>query len=82
MRLPRNVSGDDLVKALRGFGYVVTRQTGSHVRMTTQEPSEHHITVPLHYPLRVGTLSGIVADVAEHARMSRDHVVEMLFGRH
>ena len=50
--------------------------------MTPPEPSEYHITVPMHYPLRVGTLSGIVADVVEHARMSRDHVVEMLFGGH
>ncbi|KAM3103209.1 type II toxin-antitoxin system HicA family toxin [Phormidesmis sp. 146-12] len=30
MRLPRDLSGDDLVKSLTKFGYVVTRQTGSH----------------------------------------------------
>ena len=34
MRLPRNISGDDLVKALSHYGYEVTRQTGSHVRLT------------------------------------------------
>jgi predicted RNA binding protein YcfA (HicA-like mRNA interferase family) len=34
MRLPRNISGDDLIKALSKYGYEVTRQTGSHVRLT------------------------------------------------
>jgi len=35
MKLPRDVSGDDLAKALRVLGYEVTRQTGSHYRVTT-----------------------------------------------
>ena len=29
MRLPRDVSGADLVKSLRQFGYQVSRQSGS-----------------------------------------------------
>ncbi|MBP6602979.1 MAG: type II toxin-antitoxin system HicA family toxin [Verrucomicrobiales bacterium] len=32
MRLPRDITGDDLVKALRTLGYEVTRQKGSHMR--------------------------------------------------
>jgi predicted RNA binding protein YcfA (HicA-like mRNA interferase family) len=35
LRLPRDVSGDDLAKALGDLGYRVTRQTGSYVRLTT-----------------------------------------------
>ena len=46
MRLPRDLSGDDLAKALRALGYSVTRQTGSHMRLTTAELGEHHITIP------------------------------------
>jgi predicted RNA binding protein YcfA (HicA-like mRNA interferase family) len=51
MRLPRDLSGQQLVQLLRRFGYEVTRQSGSHVRLTTFEKGEHHITVPAVDPL-------------------------------
>ena len=35
MRLPRDVRGADLQRALRRLGYHPTRQRGSRVRMTT-----------------------------------------------
>ena len=35
MKLPRNVSGEQLAKALKVLGYEITRQTGSHFRLTT-----------------------------------------------
>lgn len=79
-RLPRNVSGDELVRLLEDFGYVATRQKGSHLRLTTQAGGEHHVTVPNHAALRTGTLNGILKDVAEHAGLSRDEVVKQLFG--
>ncbi len=46
MRLPRDVSGEDLARRLRVLGYEITRQTGSHMRLTTQEGGEHHVTIP------------------------------------
>lgn len=46
MRLPRDVSGADLVKVLKQLGYESTRQTGSHIRLTTRENGTHHITIP------------------------------------
>ena len=79
MRLPRDVSGAALVAALSGFGYVLTRQKGSHVRLSTDAHGQHHITIPLHDPLRVGTLNAILKDVAEHAGLTRDEVAETLF---
>jgi predicted RNA binding protein YcfA (HicA-like mRNA interferase family) len=79
-RLPRDVSGQDLAKRLEAFGYVVSRQKGSHLRLTTQEGGEHHVTVPNHDALRTGTLNGVLKDVAEHAGVARDVVVEKLFG--
>ena len=81
MRLPRNVSGDDLAKALADLGYRVTRQTGSHLRLTTLEGGEHHITIPRHAALRVGTLAGILGDVAQHFALTREDLIERLFGR-
>ena len=81
MRLPRDLSGNDLAQALRKLGYQVTRQTGSHIRLTTTERGERHLTIPNHNPLRVGTLSGILADVAEHFGLSREELAARLFGK-
>ena len=80
MRLPRDITGDDLSKALKTLGYEFTRQTGSHMRLTTVEHGEHHVTIPRHNPLRVGTLSGILGDVAAHFQMTRDELAGRLFG--
>jgi len=80
MRLPRDLSASDLIARLARYGYQVTRQRGSHIRLTTQEQGEHHLTVPDHDVLRIGTLSGILSDVAEHFGLSRDEILEGLFG--
>ena len=57
--------------ALRVLGYVVTRQRGDHLRLTTQQEGEHHVSIPLHDPLRIGTFAGILSDVAAHFSLSR-----------
>lgn len=80
MRLPRDLSGEELTRRLHVFGYEESRQTGSHIRLTTQVNGEHHLTVPKHSPLRVGTLAAIVAEVALHVALPRDEVAERLFG--
>jgi predicted RNA binding protein YcfA (HicA-like mRNA interferase family) len=75
MKLPRDVSGEGLAKALRTFGYQVTRQTGSHLRLTTTESGEHHVTIPLHDPLRIGTFANILDNVAAHFGLSRTELL-------
>ena len=80
MKLPRNLSGAQLIKALEKLGYQATRQSGSHVRLSSQQPKEHHLTVPLHDPLRVGTLAAILADVATHHGITREALLAKLFG--
>jgi predicted RNA binding protein YcfA (HicA-like mRNA interferase family) len=79
VKLPRDLDGRGLARALRSLGYEITRQNGSHMRLTTQQGGEHHITIPNHAPLRVGTLAGILADVAEHFGVSRDELLDQLF---
>ena len=79
MKLPRDISGSDLAKALRRLGYQITRQTGSHLGLTTEEGGQHHVTVPHHNSIKIDTLSGILADVAAHFNTSRDEVVQRLF---
>ncbi len=57
----------------------MTRQTGSHLRLTTVEQGEHHVTVPRHGALRLGTLAAILSDVGRHVRLTRDELVDRLF---
>ncbi len=79
MRLPRDVSGAQLARLLEKYGYHITRQTGSHLRLTTALAGEHHITIPAHKDLRAGTLNAILSDVANHLGMERDALVAALF---
>lgn len=78
-RLPRHLAGDDLTVALQRLGYSVTRQTGSHMRLTTMVHGEHHLTVPNHHHLRTGTLSSILTEVERHHRLSRTDLLITLF---
>ncbi len=80
MRIPRDLSGADLVKALAKLGYRPTRQTGSHIRLTTTIGVEHQVTVPNHDPLRVGTLGAILDGVARHHGISRDELIRQILG--
>ena len=79
MKVPRDLSGAELARALARVGYAITRQTGSHIRLTTLSPSQHHVTVPAHDPLKVGTLSAILGDVAAHLRITREALLNRLF---
>ena len=79
MKLPRDLTGADLAKSLGRVGYRVTRQTGSHIRLSVETPQQHHITIPASIPLRIGTLAAILADVAEHLQVTRDALLSRLF---
>ena len=78
MKTPRDLSGVELAKALRKLGYVVTRQNGSHLRVTTQTGGEHHEVIPNHGPIKIGTLKSILRNVSAHHRMSVPEVLELL----
>jgi len=80
MKIPRDISGHDLIKYLKPYGYVITRQTGSHIRLTTEQSGQHHITIPNHDPLKIGTLSAIVADIAAHFNTTKDKLMQEFFG--
>lgn len=80
MKIPRDLSGPMLIRLLGKLGYVATRQAGSHVRLTTQTHGEHHVTIPLHDPLRIGTLAAILAAVATHHGINRDELLNRLLG--
>ncbi len=82
MKLPRDLSGQQLAQLLRRHGYEITRQTGSHLRLTSRiQGTEHHITIPTHDALKVGTLSAILADVAAYLDTDRAALIVELFSR-
>ncbi len=78
-RLPRDLTGEDLVKALRRLDYQETRTTGSHIRVTCPGPPQHHLTIPKHDPLKVGTLAGILDELARARKTTREELLKALF---
>jgi len=78
MKLPRNLSGVELIKALRRLGYEPTRQKGSHIRITTTQNGTHHETIPHHSPIKTKTLSSIFKSIAAHHKMTVAELLEQL----
>ncbi len=78
-RIPRNINGRQLCRRLAKHGYVVTRQTGSHIRITRSTNSaEHHVTIPDHRPIKIGTLNKILNDIANHLNITKDELIASL----
>ena len=80
MKLPRNLSGEELAQLLSRYGYRIVRQTGSHMRLSSSiKGSTHRITIPRHKPLRVGTLNRILKEVAAYLEVDYQELIEELF---
>jgi len=80
MKLPRNLGGEELAVLLSKYGYQPTRQTGSHLRLTSLVANkENHITIPRHKPLKIGTLGSIIIEVAIQLNMKRQELISTLF---
>lgn len=79
MRIPRDISGEKLIKRLKPFGYTITRQTGSHIRLTTEMNGVHRVTIPDHNPLRIGTISSVLTEVSSHFNITKEQLVRKLF---
>ncbi|NTU42442.1 MAG: type II toxin-antitoxin system HicA family toxin [Nitrospirales bacterium] len=80
-KIPRDLSGRDLASLLNRFGYEITRQTGSHIRLTSnRNGKEHHITIPDHTPLKTGTLNNILKEIADSLKTNKQLLVKELFG--
>ena len=83
MRAPRDLSGQELAALLRRhYDYISPRQRGSHMRLlSTRMGVPHHVTVPRNDPLPVGTLDSILRDVANYLEITKDKLIQELFGR-
>ena len=82
MRLPRDLSGRELIRLLKRYGYESTRQVGSHIRLQSNLRGQAHlVTIPDHDSLRIGTLNAILSDVADYVGMERSELAHELFNR-
>ena len=80
MKTPRDLGGEELAQLLKQYGYQPTRQTGSHIRLITTREGQHHLTIPKHEALKIGTLSSILNDVANHLKLDKEALIKELFG--
>ena len=79
MRIPRDIKGYDLVNALEKLGYSKVKQVGSHIKLTTIQNGEHHVTIPNHSPIKIGTLNNILKDIAEHIEITKEELIIRIF---
>ncbi len=79
MRIPKDITGAELIKLLKPFGYEVVRQSGSHIRIKTTQNGEHSETIPNHNPLKIGTLNNMLKNIALHFDISKEDLVTQLF---
>ena len=79
MKLPRDLSGAELIKLLcKDFGYRRVNQEGSHVILETNESRQHRISIPDHSPLRIGTLNAILRAVANANGVEKEDILRRL----
>ncbi len=80
MKLPRDIGGRDLADLLSKYGYETNRQTGSHLRLASSaREGTHHLIIPNHKPLKLGTLSAVLSDVAQYLGMDKQELTRRLF---
>lgn len=80
-RIPRDISGRKLASLLEKYGYRITRETGSHIRLECRiQKTSHKITVSDHRVIKIGTLNNILNDLATHHGIKKKELIEELFG--
>ncbi len=81
MKLPRDMDAPDLIKALQHLGYRVVRQSGGHIRLQSDQPKPHALTIPNHSPLKLGTLASILGDIALHREVTKEELLRQILER-
>ena len=79
-KIPRDISGRELVRLLKRYGYEINRETGSYIRLVSKfKDEEHNITVPDHYPIKIGTLNNILSDLANYLKIDKKELIKEIF---
>ena len=72
-KLPRDLSGEQVVKALQRAGFYVRRRRSSHVIMRRDSPLAQTV-VPMHKSIDTGTLDIVI----EGAGLTVEDLIELL----
>jgi len=79
-RIPRDLSGRELVKLLKKYGYQLERETGSHIRLGSKyKGADHKITIPDHKSIKLGTLNSIMKDICFYLGIDKEILIKELF---
>ncbi len=79
MKLPRDPHGEDRTTPLSRLGHRVVRRTGSPLRPTWNRGGrEHPLSLPRHHPLGLGTLAGVLREMAEAQGLTREGLLKLL----
>ncbi|RJP63241.1 MAG: type II toxin-antitoxin system HicA family toxin [Ignavibacteriales bacterium] len=79
MKMPRDISSDHLIKVLLKLEYSITRQKGSHLRLSKRYiDGEHHITLPNHNPIKIGTLNNILNELSLKTKLSKEDLIKLI----
>lgn len=64
----KRLSGQDVIKILALFGFVIAGQKGSHVKLVRSQPdgSKQPLTIPAHPELDKGTLKAIIRQASRY----------------
>lgn len=73
-KLPRQISGQTLVKAFCKAGYSIDHQTGSHIILWQEKAPYRRLTIPNHQEIAPGTLRAIL----RQAGLSREEFFALL----
>lgn len=75
-KLPRDVDGPALVRALTRSGFVLDRQSGSHAVLIFPEDRSRDVVVPIHPGRALAT--GTLAHILKRARLTPEDLRRLL----
>ncbi len=79
-KIPRDISGREMAKLIKIYGYNIVKEKGSHIRLLSKcKGSEHKITIPDHKQIKIGTLNNILNDIGSYLKLSKEQLIHELF---
>jgi predicted RNA binding protein YcfA (HicA-like mRNA interferase family) len=75
-KLPRDLTGDRVVRALERLGFYRDHQVGAHVTLRHQDDPTRKVVVPLHGSMRIGPK--LLSRILREAGVSSERLIESL----
>jgi predicted RNA binding protein YcfA (HicA-like mRNA interferase family) len=64
----KNLSGEEIIKIFKIFGFIIAKQKGSHIKLIRllQDNIKQPITIPNHKEIDKGTLKAIIRQASKY----------------